>query len=66
MFSANHPYFNICFNIELPMKNGADIECGVGREREGEREREREIGYAWDEQEATYYFKHGTNCHTPY
>ena len=35
-----------------------------GRERE--REREREIGYAWDEQEATYYFKHGTNCHTPY
>ena len=42
MFSANHPYFNICFNIELPMKNGADIECGVGREREGERERERE------------------------
>ena len=40
MFSASHPY-NICFNIELPMKNGADIECGVGREREGERERER-------------------------
>ena len=60
MFSANHPYFNICFNIELPMKNGADIECGE------EREREREIGYAWDEQEATYYSKHGTNCHTPY
>ena len=58
MFSANHPYFNICFNIEMPVKNGADIECAG--------EREREIGYAWDEQEATYYSKHGTNCHTPY
>ena len=34
MFSANHPYFNICFNIEMPVKNGADIECAGERERE--------------------------------
>ena len=71
---ATHDYFYrdemhwVCYLFKKKKKKKKKREWEIEVERGSIRwrEREREIGYACKEPDATYYFRHGTNCYTPY